>query len=201
MTAKIKLCGLSRPADIDYVNQVKPDYCGFIVNFPKSRRNVTPEQVRALTARLSGDIIPVGVFVDESVETVAGLLEDGTIAVAQLHGHEDEAYLAALRKLTAKPIWQAFQIRSAADLERAKSSTANLVLLDSGQGSGVTLDWRILADFPRPFVLAGGLTAENIPAAVQQVKPYAVDLSSGVETEGYKDYEKMLAAVAAVKKE
>lgn len=201
MTAKIKLCGLSRPVDIDYVNQVKPDYCGFIVNFPKSRRNVTPEQVRALTARLSGDIIPVGVFVDESVETVAGLLEDGTIAVAQLHGHEDEAYLAALRKLTAKPIWQAFQIRSAADLERAKSSTANLVLLDSGQGSGVTLDWRILADFPRPFVLAGGLTAENIPAAVQQVKPYAVDLSSGVETEGYKDYEKMLAAVAAVKKE
>ena len=201
MTAKIKLCGLSRPADIDYVNQVKPDYCGFIVNFPTSRRNVTPEQVRALTARLSGDIIPVGVFVDESVETVAGLLEDGTIAVAQLHGHEDEAYLAALRKLTAKPIWQAFQIRSAADLERAKSSTANLVLLDSGQGSGVTLDWRILADFPRPFVLAGGLTAENIPAAVQQVKPYAVDLSSGVETEGYKDYEKMLAAVAAVKKE
>ncbi|MEE3395216.1 MAG: phosphoribosylanthranilate isomerase [Candidatus Onthomonas sp.] len=201
MTAKIKLCGLSRPADIDYVNQVKPDYCGFIVNFPKSRRNVTPEQVRALTARLSGDIIPVGVFVDESVETVAGLLEDGTIAVAQLHGHEDEAYLAALRKLTAKPIWQAFQIRSAADLERAKSSTANLVLLDSGQGSGVTLDWWILADFPRPFVLAGGLTAENIPAAVQQVKPYAVDLSSGVETEGYKDYEKMLAAVAAVKKE
>lgn len=201
MTAKIKLCGLSRPADIDYVNQVKPDYCGFIVNFPKSRRNVTPEQVRALTARLSGDIIPVGVFVDESVETVAGLLEDGTIAVAQLHGHEDEAYLAALRKLTAKPIWQAFQIRSAADLERAKSSTANLVLLDSGQGSGVTLDWRILADFPRPYVLAGGLTAENIPAAVQQVKPYAVDLSSGVETEGYKDYEKMLAAVAAVKKE
>lgn len=201
MTAKIKLCGLSRPADIDYVNQVKPDYCGFIVNFPKSRRNVTPEQVRALTARLSGDIIPVGVFVDESVETVAGLLEDGTIAVAQLHGHEDEAYLAALRKLTAKPIWQAFQIRSAADLERAKSSTANLVLLDSGQGSGVTLDWSILADFPRPYVLAGGLTAENIPTAVQQVKPYAVDLSSGVETEGYKDYEKMLAAVAAVKKE
>ena len=201
MTAKIKLCGLSRPADIDYVNQVKPDYCGFIVNFPKSRRNVTPEQVRALTARLSGDIIPVGVFVDESVETVAGLLEDGTIAVAQLHGHEDEAYLAALRKLTAKPIWQAFQIRSAADLGRAKSSTANLVLLDSGQGSGVTLDWSILADFPRPYVLAGGLTAENIPAAVQQVKPYAVDLSSGVETEGYKDYEKMLAAVAAVKKE
>lgn len=201
MTAKIKLCGLSRPVDIDYVNQAKPDYCGFIVNFPKSRRNVTPEQVRALTARLSGDIIPVGVFVDESVETVAGLLEDGTIAVAQLHGHEDEAYLAALRKLTAKPIWQAFQIRSAADLERAKSSTANLVLLDSGQGSGVTLDWSILADFPRPFVLAGGLTEENIPTAVQQVKPYAVDLSSGVETEGYKDYEKMLAAVAAVKKE
>ncbi len=73
MTAKIKLCGLSRPVDIDYVNQAKPDYCGFIVNFPKSRRNVTPEQVRALTARLSGDIIPVGVFVDESVERMGRL--------------------------------------------------------------------------------------------------------------------------------
>ena len=198
---KIKLCGLSRPADIDYVNQAKPDYCGFIVNFPQSRRNVTPERVRALRETLSPDITPVGVFVDEPVDTVAGLLNEETISVAQLHGHEDEAYLAALRKLTDRPIWQAFQIKGSEDLRRAAESTADLVLLDSGQGSGVTLDWRILADFPRPFVLAGGLTAENIPEALRQVKPYAVDLSSGVETEGYKDYEKMLAAVAAVRKD
>ena len=201
MTAKIKLCGLSRPVDIDYVNQTKPDYCGFIIHFPKSRRNVSSEQVRALAARLDPEITPVGVFVDQPAETVAGLLNEGTISVAQLHGHEDERYLSVLRKLTSRPVWQAFQIRSGADLQRAAESTADMVLLDSGQGSGVTLDWSILADFPRPFVLAGGLTAENIPAALAQVTPYAVDLSSGVETEGYKDLDKMLAAVAAVRKD
>ena len=198
---KIKLCGLSRPVDIDYVNLAKPDYCGFIVNFPKSRRHVTPEQVRVLRDALSPDITPVGVFVDEPVETVAGLLNEGAISIAQLHGREDEAYLAALRRLTDREIWQAFQIKGTADLERAAQSAADLVLLDSGQGSGVALDWWVLTDFSRPFVLAGGLTAENIPVALKQVKPFAVDLSSGVETEGYKDFDKMLAAVAAVRKE
>ena len=96
---KIKICGLFQPCDVDYVNEARPDWCGFIINFPKSHRNQTPDQVRALRARLVPEVVPVGVFVDRPVEEVAELLNDGTITVAQLHGHEDEAYLAALRAL------------------------------------------------------------------------------------------------------
>ena len=100
---KIKICGLFRPCDVDYVNEARPDWCGFIVNFPKSHRNRTPDQVRTLRARLDPAVIPVGVFVDRPVGEVAGLLNDGTITVAQLHGHEDEDYLAALRASEKMP--------------------------------------------------------------------------------------------------
>ncbi len=196
---KIKICGLSRPCDIAYVNEAVPDYCGFIINFPKSRRNVTPEQVRALRRDLTEGIAPVGVFVDRPTEEIAELLNDGTLAAAQLHGHEDEAYLAALRKLTSGMIVQAFQVRTPADALRAESSSADFILLDSGQGSGETFDWSILREVRRPYFLAGGLTPNNIPAAAAQCRPYAVDLSSGVETDGFKDRKKILAAVAAAK--
>lgn len=196
---KIKVCGLSRHCDIAYVNEAMPDYCGFIINFPKSRRNVTPEQVRALRRDLAEEIAPVGVFVDRPAEEIAELLNDGTLAAAQLHGHEDEAYLAALRKLTGGMIVQAFQVRTSADALRAESSSADFILLDSGQGSGETFDWSILREVQRPYFLAGGLTPDNIPTAAAQCRPYAVDLSSGVETEGFKDRKKILAAVAAAK--
>lgn len=107
---KIKICGLFRSCDIDYVNEAKPDYCGFIINFPKSHRNLTPEQVRTLRERMDSAVSPVGVFVDEAPETVAALLKEGTISVAQLHGHEDENYIAALRALAPGcTIWKAFK--------------------------------------------------------------------------------------------
>lgn len=195
---KIKICGLSRPCDIAYVNEAKPDYCGFIINFPKSRRNVTPEQVRALRRDLAEGIAPVGVFVDRPAEEIAELLNDGTLAAVQLHGHEDEAYLAALRKLTDGMIVQAFQVRTPDDVLRAEGSSADYILLDSGQGSGETFDWSLLCSVRRPYFLAGGLTPDNIPDAAAQCRPYAVDLSSGVETDGLKDRKKILAAVAAV---
>ena len=96
---KIKICGLCRPCDVEYVNAVLPDYCGLVINFPKSHRNLTPEQARELRAGLSPRVTPVGVFVDRPAEEIAALLNDGTITVAQLHGHEDDAYIAALRKV------------------------------------------------------------------------------------------------------
>lgn len=195
---KIKICGLSRPCDIDYVNQARPDWCGFIINFPKSHRSVSPEQVRALTVRLSSEIIPVGVFVDQPVETVAELLRGGAISVAQLHGREDEAYIAALRDLAPGcQVWKAFKVGSAGDAEAANASTADLVLLDSGQGTGRTFDWSLLSGVKRPFLLAGGLTPDNIPQAIDAVHPYGLDLSSGVETDRTKDRSKISAAVAA----
>lgn len=199
---KIKICGLFRPCDIDFINEAKPDFCGFIINFPKSHRNVTPDQVRALRERLDPTVTPVGVFVNQPVETVAHLLQDGTLSVAQLHGNEDENYIAALRLLAPNhPVWKAFKIRSADDLAAALASTADLVLLDSGQGTGQTFDWSLATGVKRPFFLAGGLTPDNISRAIETVHPYGLDLSSGVETDKVKDGEKILAAVAATRKE
>jgi phosphoribosylanthranilate isomerase len=197
---KIKICGLSRLCDIDYVNAAKPDWCGFIVNFPKSHRNVTPEKVRELVKNLDGAVKPVGVFVDQPVEDVAALLKDGTIAVAQLHGHEDEDYIKALRSAApGKTVWKAFKIRSSADLAAANDSSADLVILDNGYGTGQSFDWSLAGGVQRSFLLAGGLTPENIPQAVQMLHPYGLDLSSGVETEKKKDREKIMAAVAAAR--
>lgn len=197
---RIKICGLSRPEDVGFVNGARPDWCGFIINFPKSRRNVTPDQIRALRARLAPGITPVGVFVDQPAEEVAALLGDGTIEVAQLHGREDEDYLAALRALApGKAIWKAFQVRSAAQVQAAQASSADCILLDSGQGSGAAFDWSLARDVRRPFLLAGGLTPDNLPQAIRQVRPMGVDLSSGVETEYQKDRNKILAAVAAAR--
>ncbi len=198
---KIKICGLFRPCDIEYVNAVRPDWCGFIVDFPKSHRNRTPDQVRALRRGLAEGVVPVGVFVDQPVEDVAALLNDGTISVAQLHGHEDAAYIAALRAAApGHPVWRAFKVRGPEDLEAAGASPADLVILDNGYGTGETFDWSMAGGVARPFLLAGGLTPENIPDAIRLLHPYGLDISSGVETDKQKDPEKIRAAVAAARK-
>lgn len=195
---KIKICGLFRPCDIEAVNAARPDYCGFIINFPKSHRNVSPDQVRALRAGLAEGITPVGVFVNQPVEEMAALLNDGTISIAQLHGQEDEACIAALRAATGgKPVWKAFKIRSGTDVAAARASSADLVILDNGYGTGQVFDWSLAGGIDRPFLLAGGLTPENIPDAIAQLHPFGLDISSGVETEKKKDPQKILAAVQA----
>jgi phosphoribosylanthranilate isomerase len=197
---KIKICGLSRPCDIQYVNEAKPDYCGFIVNFPKSHRNVAPDTVRALVKDLDPAITPVGVFVNQPAADVAALLLDGTIRVAQLHGSEDEDYISSLRALApGKTIWKAFKVRTPEDVAVANTSSADLVLLDNGAGTGETFDWSLTALAQRPYLLAGGLTPQNLPQAIRGAHPYGVDLSSGVETDKVKDRAKVLAAVAAVR--
>lgn len=197
---KVKICGLSRPEDIAAVNTARPDYCGFIVHVPKSRRNVSADTLRALRADLADGIIPVGVFVNEPVESVADLLESGVLSIAQLHGQEDDAYIAALRARTSRPIWQAFQVKSAADIERANRSPADFILLDAGAGGGTAFDWALLDDVTRPFALAGGLNEHNLSAALQ-THAMLLDLSSGVETDGYKDFHKIQTVVQAIKGE
>lgn len=197
---KIKLCGMRRVIDIQTANNLKVEFIGFVF-WPKSKRMVTPEEAAELKSILSPDIAAVGVFVDEKAETVAELLNRGTIDIAQLHGSEDEAYICHLRTLTRKPLIQAFRIREQKDLEAAALSSAESVLLDAGKGDGITFDWTLLRDFSRPYFLAGGLTPENVSAAIDQLHPYAVDISSGIETNGIKDAEKMTAFVKAVRKE
>lgn len=198
---KIKICGLRRPEDIVYVNEAKPDFAGFIIDVPKSRRNVPREKVRELTALLSPEILPVGVFVNAPMETILSLVTDGTLKAVQLHGQESQSYLEELKKQVAVPLIRAFSIRSPEDLTEAEKSPADFVLLDNGAGgTGETFDWSLLSSFDRPFFLAGGLRLENIAEAVSRFHPYALDLSSGVETDGYKDKEKIIAAVAAVRR-
>ncbi|WP_207302632.1 phosphoribosylanthranilate isomerase [Olsenella sp. Marseille-P4559] len=195
---KIKLCGMFRPEDIAAVNAARPDFCGFVVDCPRSKRNVSPERAAGLASGLDRGIQAVGVFVDEPVDVVARLAKS-SLSVIQLHGHEDEEYIRKLRSLVDVPIWKAFKVGGAEDLAAAKKSAADRVLLDSGAGSGKTFDWTLLADAGRPYVLAGGLGPENVASAVERLHPWAVDMSSGIETDGVKDSAKMRAAVAAVR--
>lgn len=197
---KVKLCGLSRFQDIEAVNRLKPDYIGFVFA-AKSKRYVTPAQAAKLKGQLAPDIQAVGVFVNASVEQVAALLNNGTIDIAQLHGQEDAAYIQALRQRTDKPIWQAFRVSSLADVARAEESPADGILLDSGAGTGNVFDWSLLRQVQRPYFLAGGLDGTNVTDAIRTVRPYGVDVSSGIETDGRKDPEKMAQFVAAVRKE
>lgn len=197
---KIKLCGLSRACDIEAANHLKPDYIGFVF-YKKSQRYVSPEKATQLKRLLLPDIQAVGVFVDEEIETIAELFNNGTIEIAQLHGHEDEVYIQKLKQLTNRPLIKAFRIKTQNDINEANQSTADAILLDAGTGMGETFDWSLLQDFKRPYFLAGGLNLDNITRAVTDLQPLAVDVSSGIETNGRKDQRKMAAFVAAVRKE
>lgn len=199
MDVKIKICGISREEDARALNLAMPDFTGFIF-YEKSRRNVTPETARALRSMLDPRIVSVGVFVDAEPSFIAALYEAGIISVAQLHGAETEEDIAALRaRCPGITIWKAFTVARAEDLAAAEKCSADRILLDSGKGSGELFDHSLLTGFRREFMLAGGLTPENIPALIEKCRPWGVDLSSGVETNGKKDKSKILAAVDAAR--
>ncbi len=195
---KIKLCGLSRNCDIDVVNKLKPDFIGFVF-WQKSKRFVTKEKAFELKSLLNPDIKAVGVFVDEKPETVAELLNLGIIDMAQLHGSESEEYIKDLKKLSDKPIIKAFRVKTKQDIIDAQKSSADYVLLDSGAGTGNAFDWDLIQNIQRPYFLAGGLDTCNAETAVKKLKPFAVDVSSGIETNRLKDKDKMTAFVVAVR--
>lgn len=199
LVTKIKICGLFREEDIGYANQIMPDYIGFVFWKP-SRRYVTREQAMELRKLLKPEIQAVGVFVDESLPEIISLLEDGVIDIAQLHGDETEEDIQYLQAVTGKPVMKAVKVRTRYDVEAWMDSSADYLLFDSGMGSGVTFDWGVLKDVDREFFLAGGVKPDNVKQAVETVHPYAVDLSSGVETDGVKDFSKMKYVVEAVKK-
>lgn len=200
-TTKIKFCGLSRNCDIETANALSPDYVGFV--FAKnSRRCVSFAQAKELKALLAPGILTVGVFVNEDPRTVAAFLEAGVIDAAQLHGDEDTDYIRGLKSLTKAPLIKAFGLRSIHDLPAVERCPADLVLLDSpGGGTGRLFDWQLLENIQRPYFLAGGLSAENVGKAIARLRPFGVDVSSGIETGGYKDREKMTAFAAAVREE
>lgn len=199
---KIKICGLSRPEDIEYANRIRPDFIGFVF-WEKSRRRVTAEQAAELKRRLEPGISAVGVFVDAPWEEMISLLDAGVIDIAQLHGDESEEDIRYLRAAAHKPVIKAVQVRDRCDVDMWLGSSADFLLFDSGMGSGVSFDWRLLEGVERKFFLAGGLWPENIKALSETLSPYGIcpwglDISSGVETDGVKDFEKMRAAVEAL---
>ena len=203
---RIKICGLFRDEDIDYVNEAKPDYIGFV--FAESRRKVSPSRAARLRQRLSGGIIPVGVFVNAAIADIAALYHDGIIAIAQLHGGEDEAYIDRLRDATAaggrKPVQV---IKTIITIDHTNSTDyripdADYYLIDSGAGSGKSFDWSILNSLripQMPWFLAGGIGIDNIEKAIS-FNPFAVDVSSGAETGGVKDREKIVQLTSITRK-
>ena len=197
---KIKFCGLSRNCDIITANELMPEYIGFVFA-PKSKRFVSPETDLELKKLLSPDIKAVGVFVNERPETIANLLVKGIIDIAQLHGDESEDYIKYLKKLTDRPLIKAFRIETYEDAKKAENCPADFVLLDSGAGTGKTFDWKLIENIGRPYFLAGGLSPENAEDAVKALHPFALDVSSGIETNGVKDKLKMTAFIMAVRKE
>ncbi len=188
--SKIKFCGLTRTEDIEAVNELKPDYIGFVFA-SKSKRYISPSNALILKKQLDPNIKAVGVFVNETAETIARLLNENILDMAQLHGNEDNVFIAKLRTLTDKPIIKAFTIKSKIDIKAIQESTADYVLLDSGAGTGHAFNWSLIKNINRDYFLAGGLSPENAEEAVKKLHPFALDVSSGIETNGIKDKKKM----------
>lgn len=186
---KVKFCGLCREEDIEYVNELNPDYIGFV--FAKSKRQVTVDDAIYLRVELNLNIKVVGVFVNEDNDKIIDLLKKDIIDIAQLHGNEKEEDIKLIKERTKKEVIKAIKVTDSKDIEVWKDSCADYLLLDSGQGTGKPFDWNNIKKFNRPFFLAGGLSIENIREAIEKTSPMAIDISSGIESNGVKDYIKM----------
>ena len=204
-TPKVKMCGISKVETIPAIVDAKPDYMGLV--FAPSKRQVTVEQAKILVEELhkqyavrynSETIKTVGVFVNETVENLLKIAEEVKLDVIQLHGDEDESFIQILKEQSNVEVWKAVQVRSAADAEKWIDSSADMLLFDAYHkdergGTGEVFDWSSLDEFERPFMLAGGIDSTNVARAIRTVRPYGIDISSGIETNGVKDDEKMKA--------
>lgn len=191
--AKIKICGLRRVEDIEYVNALKPDYIGFILS-TGFRRTIDRETAKKLKSLLSKDINAVGVFVNDSKENIDYFLENGIIDTVQLHGDESPSFCKSINA----PVIKYF---SPKNFDKVNEYDTDYFLFDSGTGTGKEFDWSNIPKVDKPFFLAGGINKENINRAINSVKPYCIDLSSAVETNGVKDYKKIKEIMGIMKNE
>ncbi|MBO4638034.1 MAG: phosphoribosylanthranilate isomerase [Clostridiales bacterium] len=198
---KVKFCGMMREEDIKAVNELGPDYVGFIFA-PKSRRYISPETAAAFKKMLRPDIKAVGVFVNADMKDILRLLDEGVIDMAQLHGSEDDEYIKTLKRSSGKAVIKAFGIGGRKDVLEAVSSPADIILLDTpGGGTGKGFDRKLIADLDIPYILAGGLTVDNVSSLITELHPFGVDVSSGIETDGAKDKDKMKAFMKEIRRE
>jgi phosphoribosylanthranilate isomerase len=194
---KIKLCGIKSEDDIKVINEVLPDYIGFVFA-GKSKRYISFDTANTLKSKLDNRVKAVGVFVNEDIENIAYLVKNKIIDIVQLHGNEDESYINILKTKINVPIIYAYQIKSKADIKSAKNDT-DFILLDAGAGCGETFDEALLEDFDNEYFLAGGLSIDNIKEKIIKLHPFGVDVSSGIETEGKKDAAKIRKFVSLVR--
>ena len=207
---KVKICGMRRVEDIEMANKYVPDYIGFV--FAESPRKVSYEQAKELSGLLSDDIVSVGVFVNEHMKLIVDLFKEGIIEIAQLHGDEDEKYIKDLKDKSIEetgkeiPVINAIEIKDDTDFNdtvlKWRDSLSDYFILDSGKGSGKTFNWDLIDKdsefFKNSIFLAGGLNSENLNSAIEEFNPFAVDLSSSVETDGFKDEEKIKEIIEIV---
>ena len=217
-TPKVKMCGISKVETIPAVVEAKPDYMGLV--FAPSKRQVTVDQAKILVEELhrgyakkygsdtehdkNDTIKTVGVFVNETVDNLVTIANEANLDAVQLHGDEDEAFIQSLKERTNVEVWKAIQIRTAADTEKWIDSSADMLLFDAYHkhergGTGEVFDWSSLDAFERPFMLAGGIDSTNVARAIRTVRSYGIDISSGIETNGVKDDEKITAFTKIVK--
>lgn len=198
-SVRIKLCGMMTEDDIVAANSLMPDYIGFIF-VEKSKRYVNPMLAKELGDKLNKDIIKVGVFVDAPISHIMSLVENGVIDMIQLHGKEDDTFIQEIRSLSGQRVIKAFGIEKKEDIVRVNECNADYVLLDSPRGgSGIRFNHELLLGVNRDYFLAGGLDASNVSDILKKHRPFAVDVSSGIETEGKKDPLKMKDFVFAVR--
>ena len=195
---ELKICGLSRLEDIVAVNRHGADYAGFVF-FEKSKRYVDPYKANELIELLRADIKPVGVFMDEPIDNVVRIARLTGVELVQLHGHESDEYVEYIKRTLDRPVIKAYKASEEGALERALHTSADYVMIDSGAGSGKKFEWSILKDFKRDYFLAGGLDPDSVGEAISMLEPFAVDVSSGVETDGIKDEKKIESFIKAVK--
>ena len=217
-TPKVKMCGISKVETIPAVVEAKPDYMGLV--FAPSKRQVTVEQAKILIEELhrgyakkygsdtehdkNDTIKTVGVFVNETVDNLVTIANEANLDAVQLHGDEDETFIQSLKERTNVEVWKAIQIRTAADTEKWIDSSVDMLLFDAYHkdergGTGEVFDWSSLDAFERPFMLAGGIDSTNVARAIRTIRPYGIDISSGIETNGVKDDEKITAFTKIVK--
>lgn len=201
---KIKMCGLKRPEDIVYANECLPDYIGFV--FAESRRKVSAQEAEKLGRQLDPAIRKVGVFVNEPVRQLISISDEAGLDILQLHGDEGKEYIKEVRKKTGKEIWKAVRVRTAKDIREAEELTADKLLLDSFSedsygGTGKIMDFSVLeqTDIRMPYFIAGGVTVDNLSEIIEKTGPYGIDISSGIETGGIKNREKMLQVIQCVR--
>lgn len=197
---KVKICGLCRTEDILYVNEARPAYVGFV--FARSTRQVEPAKAAALRKLLRKEICPVGVFVNEKPEEIIRLLREGVIEAAQLHGQETEEQIRRIRQESGKKVIKAIRMTDGGELKLWKESSADYLLFDAGCGEGKVFDWSAAEEIKsvgKPFFLAGGLNEDNAAEAVRLFEPFALDVSSGVESGGRKDRKKILDFMRAAR--